>query len=417
MSNTGKYKDRMPHMRPAGIVTAIADENAATCIKEEAQNRPPTPPEIRKYRRSANLEPGSRYVHYGVAGDPKPLPDNFSYGVKTYKGARAGEVVSGVPKSELQELVEERAEQVYASTKKEPLGRGFSRDYNLPGKVTAPDFKHGRPTKFDESVKYTLYPEDPDEDPEAARELYIKSHGAYEPGEQRDRKYRWPVDKNTHRFGGKDKEDYREGVRKALNPELDDTVPRPSTIVAAPVAAAKMLQHDEVGRCKTLGHGRSVPEDHIFGVPSIRGEQPSAKECLTGYSLADQQPDADLGRSRRFGFRNVTSENRLFGVPSIRGDIPAPRVRSVADTQNYGNEPEAVDLLYPSKYAPIGIHDTDMLKVRAKEELKDIVVAAGIAHADEFDRVFEKARTYDEAGAGARVNVETFRRALLELSA
>ena len=32
------------------------------------------------------------------------------------------------------------------------------------------------------------------------------------------------------------------------------------------------------------------------------------------------------------------ASNRAFGTPSIRTDIPKKDVRSVADTQNYGDE-------------------------------------------------------------------------------
>lgn len=42
------------------------------------------------------------------------------------------------------------------------------------------------------------------------------------PGEQRKRGYNWkstPVDPAVHTFGAVCKEDYRDGVRKALSPE------------------------------------------------------------------------------------------------------------------------------------------------------------------------------------------------------
>jgi hypothetical protein len=36
-------------------------------------------------------------------------------------------------------------------------------------------------------------------------------------------------------------------------------------------------------------------------------------------------------------------------------DIPYKDKRSVADFQNYGDEPEAVDLLFPSTHTEVGI--------------------------------------------------------------
>ena len=65
-------------------------------------------------------------------------------------------------------------------------------------------------------------------------------------------------------------------------------------------------------------------------------------------------PDKDLGKSIKPNCRNVVRKeedrHRSFGVPTIRQDIHQPAKRSVADYQNYGDEPEAVDLLFPSNF-------------------------------------------------------------------
>lgn len=41
------------------------------------------------------------------------------------------------------------------------------------------------------------------------------------------------------------------------------------------------------------------------------------------------------------GFRNAVADRRAFGVPTIRSDIPPYARRSVADTQNYGDDSSA----------------------------------------------------------------------------
>lgn len=67
-----------------------------------------------------------------------------------------------------------------------------------------------------------------------------------------------------------------------------------------------------------------------------------ARSCVEGnYSWAEQQPDNDLGKSITPGFRNAIAEGRAFGVPSIRSDIQPYAQRSVADTQNYGDDSSA----------------------------------------------------------------------------
>jgi hypothetical protein len=47
-------KDPIPNVRTAGVTTTIKDESAARCIHSElyAQNAPPTPEHIKKYRKS-----------------------------------------------------------------------------------------------------------------------------------------------------------------------------------------------------------------------------------------------------------------------------------------------------------------------------------------------------------------------------
>jgi len=68
-----------------------------------------------------------------------------------------------------------------------------------------------------------------------------------------------------------------------------------------------------------------------------------------------------LGKSIKPNCRNVVREekdkNRSFGCPTIRTDIPFKNFKSVADYQNYGDEPEAVDLLFPSNHSEIGIEE------------------------------------------------------------
>jgi hypothetical protein len=46
-------------------------------------------------------------------------------------------------------------------------------------------------------------------------------------------------------------------------------------------------------------------------------------------------------------------------VPTIRSDIPFKVKRSVADYMNYGDEPEAIDLLFPATFTELGISEYD----------------------------------------------------------
>jgi hypothetical protein len=47
---------------------------------------------------------------------------------------------------------------------------------------------------------------------------YVKTHGNYAPGQQKERAYQWPVDKTQHRFGLGELRDL-DGAKKCLHPE------------------------------------------------------------------------------------------------------------------------------------------------------------------------------------------------------
>lgn len=77
-------------------------------------------------------------------------------------------------------------------------------------------------------------------------------------------------------------------------------------------------------------------------------------------------PDHDLAKSVKPNCRNVVRKeedvNRSFGVPTVRTDIPYKVFKSVADYQNYGDEPEAVDVLWPSNFSEYGVSEHDFRK-------------------------------------------------------
>merc|ERR1712072_552734 len=133
---------------------------------------------------------------------------------------------------------------------------------------------------------------------------------------------------------------------------------------------------------------------HAFGIASA-GSDVTAGQCVRGwYSLNEQLPDGDLGRCVKPGRRNLTSETRAFGTPSVRNDIPAPNpeTRSVADTQNYGDEVGASALLNPQRFELQGVPDKDFLIRRQKDELQSILENCGYKlEQDQFDGLWTAA--------------------------
>lgn len=71
----------------------------------------------------------------------------------------------------------------------------------------------------------------------------------------------------------------------------------------------------------------------------------------------------DLGRSTKKNCTNKVRKpedtDRAFGCPTIRTDIPMKGMKSVADFQNYGDEPEAIDVLFPAQFTELGITESE----------------------------------------------------------
>ena len=252
-------------------------------------------------------------------------------------------------------------------------------------------------------MKTVVFPTDaPPEDKAKAHELYVKTHAAYHPGEQRRRNYDWSatgVNPITHSFGAVDKDNYQEGVRKALQPALDQTAPQPSKVSNKIYEDFKASSTDYLGKPKNLGAGdRPLPPDHAYGLPSLRhGPEPGVDQLLAGSLTPEEQgPDADLGKSIREGWRNIAPEGRAFGLPSIRTDIPLPRFKSCANTVNFGNEPDAQQLLRPPRSVERGVNEGHYMELRPRTEVQEIMAEAGIdLDSADFDRVFAMASEAD----------------------
>lgn len=254
-------------------------------------------------------------------------------------------------------------------------------------------------------AKTLIYPVDvADADTQDTHRMYVRSHQDYAPGEQRTRNYDWEasgVNPKTTVFGQTEKNPLRNGVALALHPGVATDGFNREPIVSKLYETNRLTEVERLGEVKKLGHGRdALTDEHVYGVPSRRFAEWGARRLMTGiYTEEEQQPDADLGKSIKPGFRNVsTFPERTYGTPTIRTDIPSPVVKGVADDQNYGDEPDAMALLYPSADAERGVTDRDFLMQRPKDEVKEIMAAAGaLGNVDEelFENIFAHAAALD----------------------
>ena len=128
----------------------------------------------------------------------------------------------------------------------------------------------------------------------------------------------------------------------------------------------------------------------------MEGEWNAAK-CLQGEpSDRELLPDSDLGVCVKIGSRNVVRTDadmhRAFGCPTIRTDIPGRKQKSVADYQNYGDEPEAVDLLFPASHTEIGIDENDFAKPKTRSEIRSLFANIGYSYRQgKFNALYNRA--------------------------
>lgn len=396
----------------AGCSSVADTESAAQCLT--VPEPPRTPEHVRKYRRSYFAAAGQRVVHPGQIEDMKQIDPTAVCGKTTGDGEHVDDVLTMGPQTAFGDFANAKMESCYATAKREPLGKSFNRGHVLPDQCKNKDFAYGVSTGSSQDAKDLIYPTVVEDDSQH-HELYLKSHAAFGPGEQRNRNYEWDktgMDPVKHRFGKVESTARVTNlVEMCLNPAIDESVPK-TEITAKQVEDMKNTR-DHLGRARNLGHGeRGLPEDHIFGVVGA-SDRWDARTCIQGqYSAEEQAPDPDLGCSMTVGWRNVTTETRAYGCPSIRSDVEPPATRSVADNNNYGDDVPAEFLLYPPQFASLGIEDAEFAKPRAKDEIFALFKDSGCASiAVDLEQVWETA-CGDTLTPPGSVSVEEFRRAL-----
>jgi len=288
-----------------------------------------------------------------------------------------------------------KSEKIYKTANREPLGHGPDRGVVLPLKFTQGKLPFGEKSVSSlEPAKAIIFPEQT-ESLDVANELYKRSHGSYGPGEQRSRNYHWSVDPEQTRFG-------RKGDTIALNGTSTNIVEvlKPTPANAAIVVNSKKVEDfrnmaDHLGQSKNLGQDSGKrPVDIVYGKKN-KSSGVTAAEVMKGkYTLDDNAPDQDLGKSITPGFRNISLETRAYGCPSIRSDIPTvhPSRRSLADSQNYGDDVPAQDLINPPAFSDLAIGPTTLNEEMSKAVLVSLFKRIGYSFDPAVsDAIFERA--------------------------
>jgi len=386
MSYAEKALDRSPFIPYAGSFqnSKLKDNNVDMNLRPDLyfSSETKTPDNIKKYRDSLRQRVGVRQIHPGIYDDPKDY-ESLTHGITTKSSDHVPDVIKGLNLDGNKDFMNQLSESRYASNKREPLGKSIVRNYNFPEVVKSADFKFGVPSSGFLNAKNLIY-YGAKEEPEEVKNLYYKSHGSTDPGKQNTRYYKWNFDPKNHMFGYSPNSEI-DGVKNSLR--TDNLMnPYPQTILMN-----KRTEDFRAFNSSLLGkgkfHGSLNPkfydENHTFGKESKLGDQWNAAKCIYGdkstVNSENIKPDEDLGRDWHYGSKlkslrpTQNDLNRIYGVPSIRRDLPKKIVKSVADIKNYGDEPDAYDLLYPHPESVRGVNDEDFEKLFGKEEIFEIM--------------------------------------------
>ena len=129
-----------------------------------------------------------------------------------------------------------------------------------------------------------------------------------------------------------------------------------------------------------------------------------ARRRRCGYSLEEQQADADLGKSLREGWRATDACGRGADCTGGTSSTSGGGGRAGADAAGRGRGRRSGSvrgLLAPPLWAEMGLSDEQLLAPRCREEIAELVVAAGLApEGCELGEVFDAAAAAEAAAGG-----------------
>ena len=396
-----KFHDNTPFIPGAGIPTCSGINTVDHSVRQDLYFTPDTqtPDHIKKYRDSTHQRVGVKQLHPGIYDDPKFYED-LTHGMKSKPSDHVPDCIKGANIDGNKFFMNQLAESHYASKKREPLGKSLQRDYIFPEEVKNEQFKFGIPTKGLMNAKELIYNGAPLKEIDDVKKLYYKTHGVTDPGEQSMRGFKYGFDPNDHKFGyAQEKE--MDGVKKSLRSDYLYN-PYPQTkLVGKRLEDYREATGDILGKSKYLGTlaPKYYNDDHTFG-KSSNFEKWNAARCIHGDETTVNQktlePDVDLGRDVHWKYKLKSLQpsqrdlDRTYGVPSIRNDLPKKELKSVSDIKNYGDEPDAYELLYPHPEHCMGIEDKDFEELMTKEEIYELIQRYDFnIPQDEFNLIYQ----------------------------
>jgi len=371
--------DPMPHIRAAGK-TLPADGGVATLFSPP--QAPPTPDELKSFRKSGVSVIGKGTSHYAKPGGAvKQLPDYATFGKPNRSTDTTAQLFAAMKVPNFAP-----GHRPYKSELAEPLGKSAKSYVILPEHMKETT-AFGKKSTTSESLKGLMYPT---ENPTAGLGSPSK-----EPGFQPSRVY-----------GGTYDPERRFGKPNAMEPALSLS---PTKVVHLQDTLKRGIAQPQIGSPRSTGCAPLLPQGHVFGKPLPHRDITMRETLMHGSDGADDflgQPyytSPRLREQKRQHMLSASVESRAFGVPSVRSDLPSPKFAKITGCVNYGDERGASECLFPSASIATQSHDRPLPDLTAAQELSDRCFGAS-------DK--EVAAAFKMASAAGPVTAVSFKRAL-----
>lgn len=115
---------------------------------------------------------------------------------------------------------------------------------------------------------------------EEVRQMYLKSHKDFDPGEQKVRPYNWPVDPTDFRFGKIEKNPIHCEIGQIMAPEAHSESMPKTVFVKSNLQDYLDKKDDSVGKSMNLGQMQFPPE-RVFGT-KVEGNEWDVGKCIKG---------------------------------------------------------------------------------------------------------------------------------------
>lgn len=254
------------------------------CIQAYNPDKPESPAVTKRYRATYNPAAGEMTVHYGKAEDKEMvISKNMTHGVASNANPdTTAECVNPDPKTLFERKVNDKQESIYHTSKTKPLGQIPDQTPNLPAGTDIYEKKFGKVMEKTDWVGEIVNPpkslKQVEQESKVGKDLYVKSHASWDPGEQMNRQYDWSRWDNADRFGEPTPSNERGlHVKAAMYWQAQRKILPPERVISrwdnGAIIEGKIVEDHREKYIDQLGQTRdpikdtmNVAADHTFGI-------------------------------------------------------------------------------------------------------------------------------------------------------